>query len=96
MAMLDVGLELDIAARELEPEGICAVEVVESYGGGTSTLLEISTDDMPLYDGATKLLETEAAIDVLDIGVILELPPLQVPNMGSQLPGAQYSAVEPQ
>ena len=96
MAMLDVELELDMAARELEPEGICAVEVVESYGGGTSTLLEISIDDMPLDDEAIMPLETEAGIDMLDIGVVLELPPSQVPNIGSQLPGAQYSAVEPQ
>lgn len=35
-------------------------------------------------------------IEVLDICIVLELVPLQVPNIGSQLPGAQYSSVAPQ
>ena len=54
-------------------------------------LLDIAVeDDGMLYEGGiSMLLDMDIDIDVLDTIAVLEVDPSQVPNIGSQLPGAQ-------
>lgn len=89
----------DEATVDGDEEGELELEVIiaaaEEEDGGDTGLLIIILDGVDIALELT-VLDIELDTDVLDICMVLELAPSQIPNIGSHIPGEQYCSSLPQ